>query len=48
MNIKKILLGITIVLFAILLNLCSYGIEPFCLATGGIGLLCSTLGALSK
>lgn len=48
MNIQKNLLGISILLFAILLSICSSGMELICLAIGSIGLVLSIVGLSSK
>lgn len=45
---KKCLLGIGILLFAILLTICSTGLGFTCLIIGIIGLFILILGTLSK
>jgi hypothetical protein len=45
---KKVGLGIALLLFAILLKLCSSGIDSFVLFLGLIGLVISFLGSLGK
>lgn len=45
---KKIGLGIAVLLFAIVLALCSAGIEWVVLCVGMIGLILSVLGCLEK
>jgi hypothetical protein len=45
---KKLLLGIGIILFAILLKLCSTGMDLLTLVIGAIGLLFVIYGSVSK
>jgi hypothetical protein len=48
LKLKKIGLGIALILFAILLKLCSSGMDTFALLLGLIGLIISLLGIADK
>ena len=45
---KKCMLGISLLLFAILLNICSNGLDVISLVIGAVGLVVTIYGAFSQ